>query len=140
MKTLLIASSVLMAVSLAACDHHQPQVVEVQPQQQYVQQQPQPAYQPPVVAQPVYVQPQAPVIVQQDNSANNLATGMILGAAMSGGNNRTVVVHHYSPAIAPAPVIVNKTVVNKTVIQAAPAYRAGGGYSSYRSTTTTVRR
>jgi hypothetical protein len=144
MKSLLIASSLLLAVSLTACHQQQPQVVEVQPQQQQpqviVQQQPQ------VVAQPVYV-PQQPVIVQQDNSANNLATGMLLGAAMSGGNSRTVVVHHYSPSITPAPVIVNKTVINRTVV-AAPAYRAPmatasrGNYSSYSSTrtTTTVRR
>jgi hypothetical protein len=63
------------------------------------QQQPQVVQAAPVYQQPGYVQ-QAPDVVQ-DNSANSLATGMLLGHMLSNGGSGSQ---------------VNRTVVNKTVI------------------------
>lgn len=82
-RNVLIAA--LFAVGLlSACDNR-PVVYQQQPQ---------------VVQQaPVYAQP-APVVVQQDNSAANLATGMMLGHMMANGQR--------------APD-VQRTVVNRTV-------------------------
>lgn len=177
MKKIVLVSG-LMAVLLAGCGNHdqqQAQVIQPQPQQvaqgQVIQQDPQPqvVQQAPMVQQaPVMVQ-QPPVIIQQaptvvhDNSGATLAAGMAIGM-MAAGPGRTEVVHHYHNAPAPAPVIVNKTYVNKTVVQAAPqpqvvvnkttivntrppvmrpsyaATSSNSSYKSVRTVTTTTRR
>lgn len=65
----------------------------------------------PVVQQPVAVAP-APVVVQQSN--DGFFTGLMMGHFLSGGSTHTIV--H-----APAPTVVNRTVVNKTVVVNRPA-------------------
>jgi pyridoxal/pyridoxine/pyridoxamine kinase len=119
-------AALAMAIgSLAGCDHQQqPQVVQAQPQ--VIEQAPQV-----VQAQPQIIQAAPQVVYAQpayNNGAGDLAAGMIIGSALSGGN-RTTVIHHYSPT----PVIVQHTVVNRTYVQAAPRAVYSAPSASYAS-------
>jgi outer membrane lipoprotein SlyB len=131
MKKIALISG-LMAVLLAGCGNHDQQQAQViQPQPQVIQPQvaQAPVYQqdqqPQVQQAPVIVQQQpTPVIIQQapqvvhDNSGSAMVAGMALGMMAAGGGGRDV--HHYHTVQAPTPVVINKTYVNKTVVQAAP--------------------
>jgi pyridoxal/pyridoxine/pyridoxamine kinase len=124
-KFVVFAAMGIALGSLAACDHQQqPQVVQAQPQ--VIEQAPQVVQAPPQIIQA------APQVVYAqtayNNGAGDLAAGMLIGSALSGGN-RTVVVHHYSPA----PVIVQHTTVNRTYVQAAPRAVYSAPSASYAS-------
>jgi hypothetical protein len=148
MKQTLIAA--LVAVfALSACNQQQPQVVYTQPQAQVVQ-------------QPVYVQPQQPVIVQ-DNSGSNLAAGILLGHALSGGGynhgyhdnsvsnnttivNKTVVVHNHAAPVttpsvsapvpvvsAPTPRVTTMNIPAAAPVQAPMRVSSGSSFTSSKS-------
>jgi hypothetical protein len=119
-----LAFASVVAVTLAACgnSNQQPQQqAQVAPPAQVIEQ---PA------PQVVYAQPAQPVVVQQDHSAADLATGMMLGHMMAGGGGTTVV-HHYHAA--PAPVIHQTTVINRTYVRPSTSYSP-----SYRSSVSTT--
>ena len=97
---------------IAQLQQNQMQQAQIQQQQQYQQPQ-QYAPQPQVIQQPA-----APVIVQaphQDNTLTNLATGALIGHALSGGFNG-------GSNSAPAERVVEKTVIvnNHAAPMAAP--------------------
>jgi len=124
-KFVVFAAMGIALGSLAACDHQQqPQVVQAPPQ--VIEQAPQI-----IQAQPQIIQAAPQVVYAQpayNNGAGDLAAGMIIGSALSGGN-RTTVIHHYNSA--PTPVIHQTTVVNRTYVQAAPVRSAPSvGYAS----------
>jgi len=97
MKQTTLALAIITALALTACGEsaeekqarlfkeQQTQIAQLQAQQQQFQQPQQYAPQPQVIQQPA-----APVIVQaphQDNTLTNLATGALIGHALSGGFN-----------------------------------------------------
>lgn len=106
-KTLLILS---MIVALAGCERHQT----------YVDQTPVATG----IAQPVYQQPAAPVIVNQQPSHDGTMTGALLGGMagyMLGKHNST---SNSAPSYQPRPIIRNKTVIVNNYNKPAPTYRA----------------
>lgn len=105
MRKILIVAALVATAALAACHDSPPPQAQAQLAPQVIEQ---PAPQPQTVYVQAPQQPQTVVVQNHDNSAANLAAGMMIGAAMSGGN-RTVVEHHYHPApvyVAPRPVYV----------------------------------
>jgi hypothetical protein len=128
MKQTTLALAIITALALTACGEsaeekqarlfkeQQTQIAQLQAQQvqQAQQQQPQQyAPQPQVIQQPA-----APVVVQaphQDNTLTNLATGALIGHALSGGFNG-------GSNSAPAERVVEKTVIvnNHAAPMAAP--------------------
>jgi hypothetical protein len=97
MKQTTLALAIITALALTACGEsaeekqlriqreQQAQIQQLQAQQQQFQQPQQYAPQPQIIQQPA-----APVVVQaphQDNTLTNLATGALIGHALSGGFN-----------------------------------------------------
>lgn len=137
MKRSVIIAAILSATLLSACDNRP--VAYVQPAQVV-----QPAYAQPGYVQQGYAQP----VVVQDNSASNLATGMLIGHMLSSGSNsgssyehntvvnKTVIVNNHpapvqqvaqaapsTPQVAPKPVTQTMNIPAKSMVASAPVSR-----------------
>jgi len=117
MKALtLIAAAGLV---LTGCSDNTAPQPQAQVQSQPALMQPQAPAQQPALAAP---QPQQVIVQQapaQQNNSHDMLMGGMLGYMLGGAGNRSAV---SSPAIAPAPAptVIHKTIVNKTVIQQVP--------------------